>query len=155
MSQAHEGLSEVARQREQVSSRVQLPVWYLVLYGVGVALILAGPVLTTQYGQGILGFGAQAFGALVMFSPAFLFQRLTGIRLHLRTAAIYPSVVRSSILLASVVTVGLMVTLSLTLTELALPALLVAVLTGVAMAWALRNVYEGIARDIAEGKVRK
>lgn len=155
MATPQDGLAEVARQREQVAMRVRLPCWYLVLYGFGAAMLLAGPVLATQYRLGIVGFAVQALGASILCSPAFLLQRVTGIRLHVRTAATYPSVRRTIPLLVASPMAGIALNIPLTLAEQPVPALVVAALVGVGMALALRYVYLRIGRDIAEGTARK
>jgi hypothetical protein len=146
-------LGEVERQRARLAGRFCLPVWYVALYGVGAAAMLAAPSMMV-FGFGVIAWVGQLFGAAVLCSPVFLVPRLTGVRLPLRTSSTYPSILRTVLLQVGALVVGIVGVLVLSLNGLALAGLAVAALGGAAAGFAIRNVYLGIGRDIAEGKVR-
>ncbi|MDA3645919.1 hypothetical protein LZ318_15980 [Saccharopolyspora indica] len=153
MGEAESALGEVERQRAKLAGQLRLPAWYVLLYAVGAAVLLAAPLLYTT-GFGVVGAIGQAFGIAVLCSPAFLVPRLIGVRLPARTSAAYPSVARTVLLQVGALMVGTGGVLVLNLNGLGAAALAVAVLGGIAAGFAIRNVYRGIGRDIAAGQVR-
>ncbi|MER7011080.1 hypothetical protein ABT324_06590 [Saccharopolyspora sp. NPDC000359] len=153
MDEVGSALGEVERQQAELAGRLRLPGWYVVLYAVGAAALLGAPVLYVT-GFGVVGALAQVLGLAALCSPAFLVPRLVGVSLPARTSAAYPSVARTVLLQVGALAVGTVGVLVLILNGLVGAALGVAVLGGAAAGVAVRNVYLGIGRDVAAGKVR-
>ena len=152
MSDASAAMEEIVRQRAALAARVQLPWWYVALFGLAVLALLITPLVAkiTSWGVAQLGLMVPASVILVLFD--LLLGYVTGAKLARGTLRAYPSSRPAGLSILALVVVGL-VGVNLSLSAHLLPVVvLVSVVVAVGAARCLVWQAEGIRKDIREGR---
>jgi len=151
MSEASAAMQEIVRQRAALAARVQLPWWYVALFGLAVLALLITPLVAkiTSWGVAQLGLMVPASVILVLFD--LLLGYVTGAKLARGTLRAYPSTRPAGLTMLALVVVGLVGVHLLLPAHLAL-VVLVSVVVAVGAARCLAWQAEGIRKDIREGR---
>ena len=147
-------LAEVERQRAAMAARIRLPWWFLVLFAVTWAFLVAGPVLAWESEQ----LGLPRFPYSLLFVGVFIpllviFRRRSGLHLLWRSRE-YPSMRRrrAGVLLGVLFLVPLVSLACYLVLGLPVVAIAIAVVSGVLAADQMRRVNAGIRADVLAGR---
>lgn len=151
MPDAREALLEVERQRWQLADRMSVPLGYLALYGSGYAALTAGPILSSEYRLGLIGFGLMMLGALVLASPPVLLPKLRRVGMPDMKRTRFPSLRRNMPKFVLALFAPLAVSSALFLADRPTAALCGPVVGAALAPAALVRLHRGMAEDIRTG----
>jgi hypothetical protein len=144
-------LAEVERQKLAMAARIRLPWWFLALFALTWAALVAGPILTREHAVvGLPSFPYNFAAVPVMLLLLIGFRRLSGLHLTVRSRA-YPSLKRGRIPAVAILLGGAAPVWAIYLSGAPRVALAAAVLAGCLATAHMWTVNAGIRRDVLEG----